>query len=87
MVDKPGQGGELYRGVALPCGMSPTCLDELAGAISQYERGDLPGTAGSVAFPEDLAIRLFEIVAIYRPECRSTQKEPGHPSARKARDV
>ena len=48
-----------YRGFALPIGMSPTCFEELTQALSDFEH-DRAG------FAEEVAIRVFEIVARHR---------------------
>ena len=56
MVPPQRQASEKYRGVVLPKGMTPQCLDELEKFLAQFESGTFEG------FAKDAAIRAFQVV-------------------------
>ena len=65
MADQPGQAGE-YRGVILPDGMTPNCLDGLASLFNDFSDGLLKvGT--EEATPAQAAVMAFELVIQGRP--------------------
>lgn len=52
----------VYRGVELPDGMTPECLDTLASLFNDYEAGLLRGADG-IAGPAEAAVMAFRQVA------------------------
>ena len=51
-----------YRGRALPPGMTPACVDELARVFSDFEWDRLKRADGELAHTADAAVVAFEIV-------------------------
>ena len=61
MTEETRQGGPEYRGVILPDGMTPRCLDDLASLINDYGDGLLK-IGGKEADHRDAAVMVFEVV-------------------------
>ena len=57
-----GAGVTEYRGVVLPPGMTPSCVDDLARVFSDFEWDRLERGDGELAHTADAAIAAFEIV-------------------------
>ena len=54
---------EKYRGVILPDGMTPQCLDDLTRVFYEFECEGLKSTEGEIAFAKDAAVIAFTVVA------------------------
>lgn len=63
--DRPENEAGRYRGYALPDGMTPECLDELAALMNRHARGE------SDDLDAEVAIKAFEIVSKHQ-----TQTQP-----------
>jgi len=50
------QASAEYRGVVLPVGMTPACLDEIAGLLNRHQLADSEDTDA------EGAVRIFEAV-------------------------
>jgi hypothetical protein len=57
MAGSTGQAGTSeHRGVVLPEGMTPACLDDLAAIINRHQRED------SDELDAECAVKVFEVV-------------------------
>ena len=63
MAEQIGAGVSEYRGVVMPLGMTPACVDELASLFSDFEWDRLKRADGELAFTADAAVIAFEIVS------------------------
>jgi hypothetical protein len=66
-VHRLAQEAREYRGLILPVGMTPRCLDEMAGLISDFEWERFDGLAS------DLAVKLFEVMESHRAASQDQQ--------------
>lgn len=57
-----GAGVAEYRGVVLPLGMTPVCVDDLARVFSDFEWDRLERADGELANTAHAAVVAFEIV-------------------------
>ena len=57
-----GAGVTDYRGVVLPPGMTPACVDDLARVFSDFEWERLERADGELAHTADAAVVAFGIV-------------------------
>ena len=51
-----------YRGVVMPPGMTPACVDELARLFSDFEWYRLERADGKLAHTADAAVVAFEVL-------------------------
>lgn len=68
--DRKRQAGVFHRGVTLPDGMTPQCLDELATMFNDFADGLLAVGGEEVSYVE-AAVMAYELVV-----GPSSQKEP-----------
>lgn len=55
-LKQPGQSGTEYRGVVLPEGMTPACLDEVARLINRHQMDD------NDDLDAECAVKVFAVV-------------------------
>ncbi len=66
------EGKRVYRGVELPDGMTPECLDALASLFADFA-DDLLKLHGEDATPAQAAVMAFEAATRGRPKIEITQ--------------